>query len=400
MAVFLDGDMYQGLFREQTLHQVGFGLGFQCDVEHPLSPSLGRPPLRFAQIVDSPPVSESNDFVEVHLEEVGTHIADACLTLVERHPREASSIAGEIHIPIIIGLYVCLHGKVARQRVRFPVAIARMHGYGNQTGGVVTLQSRFHHLVARHAKVVEGLVGILLQFVAQTPKYNRGRITIALYPFCYVLYPVIHKRYATSSMLLCPFVVEFVDHQYTIFVTKPDEVATIRIVRRADVVQSELLHQLDAFLDGTRIGCSSQSPQGVVVGITLQQYLLAIQLQTKVRTYLNGANAKLLTHLVSHTSILTYQSDYCCVKVGMLCVPELWIWNLHLREFGLHGTSRRDAFATILSLVNQLPLWVVDFQSYASCARLGAIGQFCGYVDEAVVTRCDVQWMALEIEVG
>ena len=201
-------------------------------------------------------------------------------------------------------------------------------------------------------------------------------------------------------MLLCPFVVEFVDHQYTIFVTKPDEVATIRIVRRADVVQSELLHQLDAFLDGTRIGCSSQSAQSVVVGITLQQYLLAIQLQTKVRTYLNGANAKLLTHLVSHTSILTYQSDYCCVKVGMLCVPELWIWNLHLREFGLHGTSRRDAFATILSLVNQLPLWVVDFQSYASCARLGAIGQFCGYVDEAVVTRCDIQWMALEIEVG
>ena len=123
-------------------------------------------------------------------------------------------------------------------------------------------------------------------------------------------------------------------------------------------------------------------------------------LQTKVWSNLDGTDAKPLTHLVSHASILTYQSDDCCVKVGMLCVPELWIWNLHLREFGLHGTSRRDAFATILSLVNQLPLWVVDFQSYASCARLGAIGQFCGYVDEAVVTRCDIQRMALEIEVG
>ena len=261
--------MYQGLFREQTLHQVGFGLGFQCDVEHPLSPPFGRPPLRFAQVVDSPPISQSYHLVEIHLKEIWTHIADACLTLVERHPRETSSIAREIHIPIIIGLYVCLHGKVARQRVRFPVAIARMHGYRNQTGGVVTLQSRFHHLVARHAKVVEGLVGILLQFVAQTPKYNRGRITIALYPFCHVLYPMVHKRYATSSMLLCPLVVELVDNQYAISVTKLDEVTTIGIVRRADVVQSELLHQLDAFLDGTRVGCSSQSPQGVVVGITL-----------------------------------------------------------------------------------------------------------------------------------
>ena len=84
----------------------------------------------------------------------------------------------------------------------------------------------------------------------------------------------------------------------------------------------------------------------------------------------------------------------------MLCVPELWIGNLHLREFGLHGTSRRDAFATILPLVNQLPLRVVDFQSYADCSRLGAIGQFCGYVDEAIIVRSDVQRMALEIEVG
>ena len=71
-------------------------------------------------------------------------------------------------------------------------------------------------------------------------------------------------------MLLCPLVVELVDNQDAILVTKPDEVATIRIVRRADVVQSELLHQLDALLDGTRIGSSTQSPQGVVVGITFQ----------------------------------------------------------------------------------------------------------------------------------
>ena len=84
----------------------------------------------------------------------------------------------------------------------------------------------------------------------------------------------------------------------------------------------------------------------------------------------------------------------------MLCVPKLWIWNLHLREFGLHGTSRRDAFATILSLVNQLPLRVVDFQSYASCAGLGAIGQFCGNLYKTIVVCGDVQRMALEIEVG
>ena len=114
-----------------------------------------------------------------------------------------------------------------------------MHGYRNQTGGVVTLQSRFHHLVARHAKVVEGLVSILLQFVAQTPQHNRRGITITLYPFRHVLYPMIHKRYATSCMLLCPFVVELVDNQYAILVTKLDEVTTIGIVRRTDVVQPE-----------------------------------------------------------------------------------------------------------------------------------------------------------------
>ena len=171
-------------------------------------------------------------------------------------------------------------------------------------------------------------------------------------------------------------------------------------MRRTDVVQSELLHQLDALLNSTRIGCSSQSPQGVVVGITLQQYFLAIQLETKVWSNFDGTNAKLLTHLVSHTSIFTHQGDYCCVKVGMVCVPELWMGNLHLSQTSLHCSGRIDASTGVYVLINQLPLRVVDFQSYADCSRLGAIGQFCGYVDEAIIVRSDVQRMALEIEVG
>ena len=85
----------------------------------------------------------------------------------------------------------------------------------------------------------------------------------------------------------------------------------------------------------------------------------------------------------------------------MLCVPKLWIGNLHLSQTSLHGSGRIDASTGVYVLIYHLPLLrVVDFQSYADRSRLGAIGQLCGYVDEAIIVRSDVQRMALEIEVG
>ena len=166
VLVLHDGDAYQRLVGEERLHEVCLGLRHEVDVEHALRPTLLRPALALAQVVDGSPVGQSDDAAEIHLKPVGSHGCRRSLALIELHPRKALAVAGEIHIAVVVGLDVGLHGQVTRQRVGLPVAVARVHGNGNQSGGVVTLQHGFHHLVACHAEVVERLVGILLQFVS------------------------------------------------------------------------------------------------------------------------------------------------------------------------------------------------------------------------------------------
>ena len=60
------------------------------------------------------------------------------------------------------------------QGVSIPVAVTGMHGDGHETGGVVTLEQRLLQLVHCDAEVVERLVGVLLQLVAETPENDGG----------------------------------------------------------------------------------------------------------------------------------------------------------------------------------------------------------------------------------
>ena len=95
-------------------------------------------------------------------------------------------------------------------------------------------------------------------------------------------------------MLAGPFVVELIDHQNTMFVAELDKLAAIGVVTGANVVNTILLHQQDALLDGLWIGCSTQSAQRVVVGIAFQKHLLTIEFETIVWTNLYGADAEAL----------------------------------------------------------------------------------------------------------
>ena len=168
-----NGDVNNGFVGlEHASHEICLGLRLKRYVEHALCPTLCGPSLRLAEIVDGSPVGESDDTVEVHLEEVRSHSGHGGLALVERHPREATTIAWEVHIAIVVGLPIGLHGKVAGQRVGIPVAIARMHGHSDKSCGIVTLDECLLQFEHGHAEVVERLVGILLQFVAKTPGHH------------------------------------------------------------------------------------------------------------------------------------------------------------------------------------------------------------------------------------
>ena len=111
-----NGNMHHGLFRfEERTHVISLWLGFEGDVKHSLRPALCRPSLAFSEIVDGSPIGKSYNFVKFHGKEVFTHCSHRRLALVEVHPWESLRVAWEIHIPIIISLYVCHLGKVARQ---------------------------------------------------------------------------------------------------------------------------------------------------------------------------------------------------------------------------------------------------------------------------------------------
>ena len=70
------------------------------------------------------------------------------------------------------------------------------------------------------------------------------------------------------------------------------------------MIHTELLDQLESLLDGTRIGSSTQGAKGMMVGIALQQDLLAIHEQSLFRIQFDDTHAKLFFNLVSHLSFL------------------------------------------------------------------------------------------------
>ena len=157
---------------EERLHIVGLRLRLQGDVEHALRPTLGWPALRLTQVVDGAPVGQSDNAVEIHLEVVLPHSGHRGLALVERHPGESAPVAWEVHIAVVISLHVGHHRQVARQRVGLPVAVAGVHGHRHQARRVVALQQGLLEFEHGDAEVVERLVGVLLQLVAETPQHD------------------------------------------------------------------------------------------------------------------------------------------------------------------------------------------------------------------------------------
>ena len=184
-----------------------------------------------------------------------------------------------------------------------------MHGNGDESGGVVTLEQRLLQFIHRHAEVVERLVGILLQLIAETPENDGGRVAVALDPLGHIVLPELFEGHLAAGVLTRPLVVELVDDEDAVLVAETDEVAAVGIVRGADMVHAELLHQQDALLDGLGVGGRTEGTEGVVVGIALEQHLAAVELQPELWTELDGADAELVAGLVGYGAVVTQQLD-------------------------------------------------------------------------------------------
>ena len=100
------------------------------------------------------------------------------------------------------------------------------------------------------------------------------------------------ETHAPTGVLSGPFVVKLVDNEDAVLVAKLYEFAAIWIVRGAYMVHSELLHQQNALLDGVGIVGSTERSERVVVGIALEEHLLAVELHAEVGAELYGTDAE------------------------------------------------------------------------------------------------------------
>ena len=292
------------LILKHTLHEISIRLWLERKVEHTLIPSLDRPSHTLAQIIDGTPISQTQHLVTVHLIEVWSHRSHTRLTLIEGLFRITLHITREVHIAIVVGVYLGCHRQIGRNGIGLDVAVAGMHRHGRQSGIVITVQQLLLDFIGGNAPIIERQIAVLLQLVTQTPKDNRRMVSISLYPFRNVFLPKALPLRSAAGILGKPFVVKFIHHQDAILIAKLQEILAVWIMRRADMVHTELLDQLESLLDGTRIGSCTQGTEGMMVGIALQQDLLAIHQQALLRNDFDGAHAKLFFNLISHLSLL------------------------------------------------------------------------------------------------
>ena len=392
LCILYHADVYRGCFGEEALHEVRVRLRLQRDVEHALVPTLGRPSETFAEVVDGSPVSQSDGLVEVHLEEVRSHGSRGSLALVEHLVREAFAVAGEVHVAVVVRVHLRLDGEVARQGVRLPVAVAWVHGHGGQSRVVVAVQQFLLQLVSRYAPVVVWHGGNLLQLVSEAPEHDAGVVAVALHPFGDVLLPQLSPFHASAGVLLRPFVVQFVDDEDAEAVAYLHEVLAVGVVRAADVVHAELLHHLQSLLYGTRVSRCAQCAKSVVVGIALEQHLLAVQLQTAFWCELYGAHAKLLLHLVCHVARLVVDGHFGGVEVWVLARPEVGVWNVYGRQFVLACAPLCVNLQIVLLLSHDVACCIV----YLHLARYSGVSPLLSGVP-LLVADFDVQFQCLVV---
>ena len=292
------------LVSKHALHEISIWLWLKRKVEHTLIPTLDRPSHTLAQVIDGSPISQAQHLVTVHLVEVWAHRSHTRLALIEGLFRIALHIAREVHIAIVVGVYLGCHRQIGRNGIGLDVAIARMHRHGSQSSIIISVQQLLLDFIGGNAPIIERQIAVLLQLVTQTPKDNRRMVSISLHPFRNVFLPKALPLHSATGILSKPLVVKLIHYQDAILIAEFQEILAIWIMRSADMVHSEFLHQFQSFLDGTRIGGSTQGAKGMMVGIAFQQDLLAIYKQTLLRNDFDGTHAKLFFNLISHLSLL------------------------------------------------------------------------------------------------
>ena len=185
-----------------------------------------------------------------------------------------------------------------------------MHRHGGESGIVIMVQQLLLEFISRHAPIIKRQVAVLLQLISQAPEDDRRMISVSLHPLRNILLPEALPFHSASGILGEPLIIKFIHHQDAILIAELQEILAIGIMRRADMVHTELLDQLEPLLDGTRISSSTQGTEGMMIGISLQQDLLAIHEQALLRIHFDGTNTERLPDLVGNIPLIVIKRHF------------------------------------------------------------------------------------------
>ena len=98
-----------------------------------------------------------------------------------------------------------------------------------------------------------------------------------------------------------------------------------------------------------------------MIGITLEENLLAVEFKSKVGGELNGAHTKLLANLVNGIALIVKQSHLCRIEIRRLTRPKVGIVYFYRLQFILTCTPFSVEYNILLLLGNHLTIGIIDF---------------------------------------
>ena len=176
-------------------------------------------------------------------------------------------------------------------------------------------------------------------------------------------------------MLPGPFVVKFIHHKNAVLVTQFDKLAAIRIMRCANMVHAVFLDELETFLYGPRIRSSAKGAKCMMIGVTFQQHLLAIEQQSLIGSDFHRTDAEMIGCHIRHSAILSEDFHFRCIEARCFGVPQQRFSNSDFGYLGLHSPRLSVTAFCRCDLVDQLPIGIIDAHLYLCFSCPGTVGE-------------------------
>ena len=224
-------------------------------------------------------------------------------------------------------------------------------------------------------------------------------VSVSLYPFRQIVWPELHPRLASAAILIKPLIVEFVDNKESHLVAKLHERLAVRVVRHANMVESEILEQRQSLLHSTRISSCTKSSERMVVSNTLQNNLLTIEFETEFRRILYCSDTKCVGRLIHNFAHFIEDFHLCGVEIRILTTPQLRIvYHERVKSNFVRTVLAVDA-SFFLTFVNHFAVLILHDSAHRNYAALRAIHHLCLNLHNLVVLSCDIQRMACKVYV-